>query len=89
MFEWDDTKSDATLQKRGFDFAFAVQIFEGATLENEDDRTDYGETRIRAVGIAEGHLIFLVYTWRGDTRRIISARLASRKERDAYRQAYG
>ncbi|MBV8773144.1 MAG: BrnT family toxin [Deltaproteobacteria bacterium] len=31
-------------------------------------------------------ILFVVYTWRGISRRIISARLASRRERNAYRQ---
>ena len=89
MFEWDETKSAATRQERGFDFAFASHIFEGPTLEREDLRFHYGEERMRAIGKVEARMLFVVYTWRGEIRRIISARDADRKERDAYRAIYG
>ena len=89
MFEWDEAKSEANYKKRGFDFAYAVGIFAGPTLEKDDERTDYGEKRIQAIGLVDDDLLFVVYTWRADVRRIISARLANRRERDDYRQIYG
>ena len=46
LFSWDARKSDANLQERGFDFAFASLIFSGPTLERVDGRLDYGERRI-------------------------------------------
>ena len=49
-FTWDQQKSAANLLMRGFDFEFAAQIFEGPTLEREDDRRDYGERRCLAIG---------------------------------------
>lgn len=52
-------------------------------------RRDYGEHRIRVLGRAEEHILFVVYTWRGDVRRIISARLVSEGERHAYRSVFG
>ena len=55
----------------------------------EDDRVDYGERRIRAIGRAGDDILFVVYTWRGEVRRIISARLADRRERNAYRTLFG
>ena len=42
-----------------------------------------------ATGRVEGQLYTVVYTWRGKSRRIISAREASGKERNAYRALYG
>lgn len=62
-------------------------IFEGPTLEWDDARRDCGERRIRAIGQADKDILFVVYPWRGAARRIISARLADRRERDADRQA--
>ena len=50
VFEWDEAKSEANLRRRGFDFAHAVGIFDGPTLEMDDDRADYGERRIQAIG---------------------------------------
>jgi uncharacterized protein len=78
----------ATLERRGFDFEYAARIFEGTVLERED-RRDYDERRIVSVGQIEGDVFVVVYTWRGNRRRIISARRASRRERDAYRQEFG
>lgn len=88
MFEWDEIKSETNLSQRGFDFAHAALIFEGPVLEGEDARKDYGEQRIQAIGRVDGDILFVVYTWRGANRRIISARLASRSERDAYHKAF-
>ena len=86
-FEWDAAKNAANLAKHGIDFGDAARIFEGPTLEREDDRADYGEARIAAVGIVEGRELFVVYTVRGRNRRFISARKANRHEREAYRKA--
>jgi uncharacterized DUF497 family protein len=87
VFEWDEAKSEANLRERGFDFAYAALIFDGPTLEWDDVRQDYGERRILAIGQADEDVLFVVYTWRSAARRIISARLANRRERDAYREA--
>jgi uncharacterized DUF497 family protein len=80
-FEWDDRKSQANLFRRGFGFDFAARIFEGDVIERVDDRRDYGEERIVALGCVDGEWLVVVYTWRGEARRIISARKASRRER--------
>ncbi len=85
-FEWDEAKSRETFERRGFGFEFAARIFEGAVLERIDTRRDYGEQRIASVGEIESEIFVVVYTWRGTRRRIISARRASRRERDAYRE---
>ena len=89
MTEWDEDKSEATFAARGFDFAFAARVFAGDTLQRVDDRNDYGEARLIAVGEVDGVILTVVYSWRGDRRRIISARRASRHERRAYRHAFG
>ncbi|MDP3772851.1 MAG: BrnT family toxin [Gemmatimonadales bacterium] len=92
-FAWDPPKSEANLEARGFDFAFATLIFEGPTLEREDRRQAYGERRIVAVGLAQGIPLTVVYTDRrsGDRveRRIISARRSNGREREAYEKALG
>ena len=90
-FAWDSDKSEANLLERGFDFDFASLIFEGPTLERADDREDYGEARVVAIGLAEDVALTVVYTDRhqesGDTvRRIVSARRSSRREREAYNE---
>ena len=65
----------------GFGFEYAARIFLAPTLERPDDRREYGEVRIQAIGRVGDDMLFVVYTDRGDIRHIISARLANRKER--------
>ena len=80
-FEWDDAKSDARFAERGFDFAYAVQVFlDPDRLIEIDNRFDYGEPRYRLLGQIEGRLFLVVYTPRGDAFRMISARKANAKE---------
>jgi uncharacterized DUF497 family protein len=90
-FGWDRRKSAENLRLRGFDFGFAALIFEGPTLEREDQRRDYGERRVVAIGLAQGIALTVVFTDRAEAgvtvRRIISARLSNRRERQAYFQA--
>ena len=84
-FAWDPDKSEATFQRRGFDFAYAARLFAGDRIEQEDTRADYGEIRIKAVGQVGPDVLAVVYTVRGGAMRIISARLANRKERRQWR----
>jgi uncharacterized DUF497 family protein len=88
MFEWDQSKSDKNFTDRGFDFAYASRIFDGDTLEWEDARREYHEQRIVAMGKVDNDLYVVVYTQRGEVKRIISARPASRRERHVYDQAF-
>lgn len=83
-FDWDPAKDERNRQERGFGFDFASLIFERDTIEWPDDRRDYGEARVRTIGEADGVLLHVVFTDRGDVRRVISARLADRKERDRW-----
>jgi uncharacterized DUF497 family protein len=87
-FEWDEAKSRDNLRERGFDFEYATRIFDSPRIEEEDLRRNYGERRIVATGKIEDGIFVVVYTWRGESRRIISARPAKRKERDDYNTAY-
>lgn len=84
LFEWDEAKSRRTLSERGFGFDYAARAFLGPTLEKQDDRRDYGEVRVQAIGRVGDDVLFVVYTDRGNARHIISARRASRKERKAW-----
>lgn len=79
--EWDEAKHERNLRERGIGFDAAALIFLGPTIEWEDDRKDYGEVRICAVGAVGDDVLTLVYTHRDGARRIISARVANRKER--------
>ena len=84
---WDRRKNRANLARHGIAFEDAIRIFEGPTLEKVDDRFDYGETRVYAIGVVSGIEITLIYTDVSESeRRIISAWRAERHERKAYWQ---
>lgn len=88
-FSWDPAKSEENFRFRGFDFAFASLICTGPTLERKDDRREYDEDRVLAIGLAQGLELPVVYTDRVGPdqrveRRIITARRSNRRERKAY-----
>ena len=85
-FEWDQEKSDATFVERGIAFEAAAEVFEGDYVEHEDLRRDYGERRLIVTGKVQGVFVSVVWTPRGQRRRIISARPASARERREYRE---
>ena len=90
-FEWDENKRRSNLSKHGIDFVDAAKIFNRPVLERIDNRyDDYEETRIVALGEVNGVVHFVVYAWRGEVCRIISARRATKRERNKYYQTiYG
>ncbi len=81
QFDWHDLKSARNLEERGFGFDFAALIFFGRVLAMIDDRADYGEVRVKAIGEVDTTVLVVIYTDRDDVRWIISARLANKKER--------
>jgi uncharacterized DUF497 family protein len=84
-YSWDEAKNRRNVAQRGIAFADAVRIFEGPTVEQVDDRFDYGEVRVYAIGVVNGLEITVIYTDRGDDeRRIISAWRAEPHERRYY-----
>jgi len=84
-FTWDSKKNRRNVSRHGIAFEDAIRIFDGPTLERVDDRFEYGEVRVYAIGIVNGIEITLIYTdVSPDVRRIISAWRAERHEREAY-----
>jgi uncharacterized DUF497 family protein len=77
---FDAAKRDKTFAERGLDFADARTLFAGVTLEFEDTRADYGETRVICYGLLEGRMIVVGYTPRGAGRHIFSMRKANERE---------
>ncbi|HAJ48382.1 MAG TPA: BrnT family toxin, partial [Alphaproteobacteria bacterium] len=74
-FEWDEAKRLKTLRDRGLDFGSADQVFDGRpTLDSSTDRS--GEARTLTIAEIDGKIVATVWTWRGDTIRIISMRRA-------------
>jgi uncharacterized protein len=84
-FQWDDEKDNKNQDKHGISFDEAQEIFMFPIIEYEDNRQDYGEVRKIATGRnTENFLMTVVYTFRNDKIRIISARTANKKERKKY-----
>lgn len=89
MIEFDPDKK--ARGGHGIDFDLAVELFDGEYIEQEDERFDYGETRLIVIGsipsLGDG-LYTAVYTWRGAKRRIISLRKSSDRESRNYRDSH-
>ena len=84
-FEWDDEKAARNLRDHGLSFEDALPVFlDPWRLEVEDDREDYGETRYYAIGMVNDVVVAVIYTWREERVRIISARKATRVEQRKY-----
>jgi hypothetical protein len=85
-YQWDDDKATANLRKHGIDFADAVSVFsDDLAITIPDERFD--EERFITVGMdAFSRVLVVVYTWRGNEIRLISARKATRRERKQYEE---
>ncbi|MDA2926608.1 BrnT family toxin [Acidobacteria bacterium AH-259-G07] len=82
--EWDSRKAAANLKKHGVDFADAVTaLYDDLAVTIADESAD--EVRFVTIAMdALGHILVVVYTWRGDRVRLISARKAKPRERRQY-----
>ncbi len=88
MYEWDERKRLLNIEKHGMDFIDAVQLFDG--------RPEYtylsprnSEERFATVGEIEGRLWVVVWTARGENKRIISTHRADDTEIKKYCALFG
>jgi uncharacterized DUF497 family protein len=84
-FEWDEFKCVANLTKHGIDFDDASEVFDGPVLVWKSARRE--DERWIAIGIAFDQIISVIFTYRGEAIRIISARRPRENEKRAYRNA--
>jgi uncharacterized DUF497 family protein len=85
QYTWNPEKDRSNIKRHKIAFEDAKQVFEGATVERVDNRFDYGEVRVYAIGLVEGLEITVIYTDRdNDERRIISAWRSEPHERRYY-----
>jgi uncharacterized protein len=84
-FEWDHEKNEANILKHGVDFIDVMLIFETFVLSAVDRRHDYGEQRVRSIGIVDDDCFVVVHTRRGSSVRLISAWKGGTDERELYR----
>ena len=88
--EWDEEKNAINKAVHHIDFEDAQYVF---TDSNRLERVDKSvgntseEERLQTLGIV-GKVLFVVYTERGENKRLISARLATKAERRAYNGYY-
>jgi uncharacterized DUF497 family protein len=86
-FEWDESKAAKNYAAHGVSFEAAREVFKDPfAIEWLDKREAYGEDRFVIIGMAEGRLLHVAYTMRGDVIRIISARRAEPHERRRYHE---
>ena len=84
-FEWDDAKAAANFRKHGVTFEQAAYAFRDPfAVEWIDERAVDGEERVILLGMSGGQILSVVYTERGERLRIISARRATKYEKDNY-----
>ena len=85
-FEWDSKKAATNFRKHGVRFAEAATIFEDDALRTMADEHE-DEERFVALGTGSfGRILVVVYTLRCNRIRIISARKATRAERNQYEE---
>ena len=85
-FAWDFAKAAANLKKHGVSFEAATRVFEDELSATFPD-PDHSQSEIRLItyGLgSDGKLLVVAHTERRDTIRIISARVATKKERKRY-----
>ena len=84
-FQWDPVKADLNWKKHGVDFADAVGVFEDDWALTLREEVVSGEQRLATVGTDFlGRVLVVIYTYRGENIRIISARPATKTERGNY-----
>jgi uncharacterized DUF497 family protein len=86
---YDPQKRDKTLAERGLDFEDAEVVFQGVTVEVQDERKEYGEVRIICFGLLKGRIVVIGYTPRGADRHVFSMRKANDREQTRLAPYFG
>ena len=84
IIEWDDNKASLNWKKHKIYFEDAARVFldDNRIDEFDEEHSDFEERR-KVIGMVE-NILFVVYTERGEKLRLISARNATRKEKEDY-----
>lgn len=84
LFEWDDEKAELNWQKHRVDFQDAAKVFNDPyRVEEFDEEHSFDEDRWQVIGKVDD-VLFVIYTERGESTRLISARKATSTERRKY-----
>jgi uncharacterized protein len=84
-FDWDEQKNELNRVKHGIDFDDAIEVFYGPIILRRSDRND--EERWLAIGKSHDRIMSVIFTYRQELIRIISARHPRPNEERAYRNA--
>lgn len=87
-FEWDPDKAKKNIEKHQVSFNEAATVFgDPLSMTFYDPDHSIDENRFITVGLSRpGKLLIVSHTDRGDRIRIISARKATRREREFYEE---
>jgi uncharacterized protein len=89
-FEWDEAKNRANIRAHRIDFADVPPLFDGPMVLSHDTRRCYGEERAIVIGLLQNGVILVVFVEKErDTIRLISARKATRHERERFKEEIG
>ena len=84
IIEWDDDKAEMNYKKHNVTFKMAAKVFlDEFLIDYYDELHSDDEDRIKVIGMVAKVLV-VIYTERGERYRLISARLANKKERELY-----
>lgn len=88
MLTFDEAKRLRNRTKHGIDLAACGAIFDEPMLTIEDTSAEYGEQRLKSLGLLRGRVVVMVWTDRATGPHIISCRYGDKGETRAYFDAW-
>lgn len=89
MITWDEAKRTKNLKDHKIDLAEVACVFDAPMVTVEDERESYGEQRLQSLAWFRDCVVFLVWTEREESVRVISCRYGDKHETRAYFKAVG
>lgn len=84
-FEWDDHKAASNSKKHNIRFETACRVFDDDdAIVGDDPSSSEDEDRFFIIGVVGEAVLTVIYTYRGERTRLISARPATKRETDDY-----
>ncbi|MCL2244043.1 MAG: BrnT family toxin [Treponema sp.] len=89
-FIWDDRKNAINIMKHGVSFSMAAMVFSDPKFLcwYDSEHSSISEDRWRIIGLSGCDVLIVIYTEQDNFIRIISARKASKKEKEKYYYGY-
>lgn len=87
-FEWDEAKRECKIAKHEVDFIDVQPLFDGRLIYTTESRRN-DEDRYVSTGVIDGRYYTVVWVWRGEVIRLISARRSRDGEKRAHRTLHG